>query len=364
LPLPKSCSRCGRRIVSGLAASGFALLVACSPVETYRALTGANKNDPDPETALNSRNLAAAENAGYPNLATVPAPPTGAMSGAERQRLTETLVADAGEVKSAAGQDAPSGRVASAPVPPPPRPPPPPLPASGVVADAASASAAPQTAGGDSATSAAQHPPGAPGGARPIRRKQGEPPEPGPTESSLQMPEIRAIPAPEKVRAPPPAPHLAATPAPPAASLPPAAVSSAAPQAAPPVPTVPPPPPPVVAAGREQREAPPARASTLVVAVDPDDSSAAAIPDRQALDQVLAAYKQEPGVIRVRVYAGVAAAGAGAAQLGSFHAALERAQTIVAALVEAGIPKDKVQAEAAPAGAALPVGRIELRIER
>ena len=48
-------------------------LVGCSgPVERWRSMTGVNKNDPDPETALFTGNLAKAEAAGYPNLATVP----------------------------------------------------------------------------------------------------------------------------------------------------------------------------------------------------------------------------------------------------------------------------------------------------
>src|SRR5207237_6386974 len=40
------------------------------------------------------------------------------------------------------------------------------------------------------------------------RRKQGEPPEPGPKDTSLETPELAALPDPETVRPPPPAPTL------------------------------------------------------------------------------------------------------------------------------------------------------------
>ena len=67
----------------------LALLLAlggCSgPVEAWRSMTGVNKNDPDPETALFSGNLVKAEAAGYPNLATVPAPPTRATSVSDKE---------------------------------------------------------------------------------------------------------------------------------------------------------------------------------------------------------------------------------------------------------------------------------------
>ena len=46
-------------------------LGACNPVDTWRDWTGASKNDPDPETTPNTRNLAAGDASDYPNLATV-----------------------------------------------------------------------------------------------------------------------------------------------------------------------------------------------------------------------------------------------------------------------------------------------------
>src|SRR5207248_9889616 len=51
-------------------------------------------------------------------------------------------------------------------------------------------------------------------------RKQGEPPEPGPMESSLEVPQARATPEPEQIQPAPPPPQLPPTPK--AATTPPA----------------------------------------------------------------------------------------------------------------------------------------------
>ncbi len=66
----------------------------CSPVETYRNLIGVSKNDPNPATTPNTKNLAAGEASDYPNLATVPEPPTQALTTAELDKLTQSLIAD------------------------------------------------------------------------------------------------------------------------------------------------------------------------------------------------------------------------------------------------------------------------------
>src|SRR6266446_1810248 len=96
-------------------------LVACNPVETWRDWSGASKNDPDRETARNTQNLAAGEAADYPNLASVPPPPNRALTAAEREKLTQSLIADRTNAKYSderlrAGFPA----VAAAPPPPPP----------------------------------------------------------------------------------------------------------------------------------------------------------------------------------------------------------------------------------------------------
>src|SRR5690348_14873964 len=69
-------------------------LGACNPVETLRDWTGRSQNDPDPDTTPNTKNLAAGETADYPNLATVPPPPIRAMTAADREKLTQSLIAD------------------------------------------------------------------------------------------------------------------------------------------------------------------------------------------------------------------------------------------------------------------------------
>src|ERR1700728_3826946 len=82
------------RVFRLASAALFIGLAACSPVEAYRHLTGASKNDPNPATTPNSKNLAAGDASDYPNLATVPAPPTQALSTAELDKLTQSLIAD------------------------------------------------------------------------------------------------------------------------------------------------------------------------------------------------------------------------------------------------------------------------------
>src|SRR5258708_371596 len=69
-------------------------LAACNPVDTWRDLTGVSRNDPDPDTTPNTKNLAAGEASDYPNLATVPPPPVRALTAAEREKLTQSLIAD------------------------------------------------------------------------------------------------------------------------------------------------------------------------------------------------------------------------------------------------------------------------------
>ena len=84
----------GRRALQAVVAAILLGLGACNPIEGYRHLTGASKNDPDPATTPNTQNLAAGEKAPYPNLATVPPPPTQALTTAELDKLTQSLIAD------------------------------------------------------------------------------------------------------------------------------------------------------------------------------------------------------------------------------------------------------------------------------
>jgi len=354
------------------------VLGACNPVDTWRDWTGASKNDPDPETTPNTQNLAAGEASDYPNLATVPPPPNRALTQAEREKLTRSLIADRANAKYSDERLRAGFPSVSAPAPPPP---PPPVPEPTGEAQTKPASVAAPSAATQSPTAGET----APGGASPSApdstaasgkpssaagtglRKSGEPPEPPPMETSLEVPKVRSVPNPEQVQASPPPPYP--TPAPTAANAPPAGPHLPAPPAPVPIPQPigsaayqPPPPPPVLAplssSGKGPQRPPPAPADAPVAEVKfAADSKALSAEDRQALEKVVPLYQQNPGKVRVIGYAG---AGSGAAeQLNSFRAALDRAQTVAAALTEAGIPADKIAVEAAPAAA----GRVESRAE-
>ena len=104
-----------------LAVLGVVLgLAACNPVETWRDWTGASKNDPDPETTPNTQNLAAGEATDYPNLATVPPPPNRALTAAEREKLTQSLIADRTNARYSDEKLRAGFPAVSAPAPPPP----------------------------------------------------------------------------------------------------------------------------------------------------------------------------------------------------------------------------------------------------
>src|SRR3954447_10264535 len=89
-----------------LVGCGVAVAGCTGAVETFRAVRGFNKSDPDPVTAPFSGNMAAAEAMPYPNLASVPPPPSRATTEVERQKLTEKLVAERAAAQAAAGTPA------------------------------------------------------------------------------------------------------------------------------------------------------------------------------------------------------------------------------------------------------------------
>jgi len=235
-------------------------LGACNPVETLRDWTGRSQNDPDPDTTPNTKNLAAGETADYPNLATVPPPPIRAMTAADREKLTQSLIADRANARYTDEQlRAGFSSASAAPLPPPassanepggaqPEPvgvtpssllpasatvapvgkqpavaSPSPQPSSSPMASPASATSSVKSASNNPASeklgaSASTTPPTPRAGekkpAEPGEglRKQGEPPEPGPMESSLAMPQARATPQPEQVQPAPQPPSLPSTP--------------------------------------------------------------------------------------------------------------------------------------------------------
>ncbi len=146
----------------------------------------------------------------------------------------------------------------------------------------------------------------------------------------------------------------------------PAAIGSATIQPAPPPPNLPPPMPVRTAttgSGKAARAPTPAPAFTKVADIA-FSSNAATLSDadRQALDKILPRYRAKPGLVRVVGYAGVASNAA--EQLNSYRAALDRAQAVAAGLTKAGIPANKIQVEAAPAGSNAGQGRAEILFEQ
>jgi outer membrane protein OmpA-like peptidoglycan-associated protein len=350
-------SRPGRVIVSLALILGLA---GCeSAVSGWRSVTGVNKNDPDPQTAPFAANMVAAAEGGYPNLASVPEPPTIATSTADRQKLTDTLVAERGA--TAAAGSIPALTPSAAPLGDKPAPA---LPTTAAMAPAVTpaattAAAAERVPGKQAANSPV---PGAAGanalGA--THRRQDEPPEPQPRDSALTMPTIPGpLPQPEATQPPPPSPVLPAVQAPVVAPpMPPAAVAAATPAPPPPVPVlapiIPPPPPMPSPKAATAKSAP---TKTTVATLDVAASEPG--PDEHAeIDRVASLYKQTSGTVRVVGFA--AAPVNGVDPLASYHAALERAQAVAKELTAAGIPSNKVQTEASPAAGA-GSGRIEIQ---
>src|SRR3984893_16915052 len=368
-PSPRSgAGKSPRRKVHRIAMLAAMLgLVACNPVETWRDWSGASKNDPDPETARNTQKRAAGEAADYPNLASVPPPPNRALTAAEREKLTQSLIADRTNAKYSDERLRAGFPAVSAPAPPPPPPP-------------AVANTAPGKPGESAAPPPAPAPTPAPGSGEALAapaptsgqvlRKSGEPPEPGPMESSLEMPKVRSTPNPEQIQAAPPPPYP--TPAPTAANAAPATPRLQSPPAPAPLPAAldstahhAPPPPPVLAplggSGRAVRKAPRAAAGPGAELGFAADSTSLSAEDRQTIGKIVPLYQQNPGRIRIIGYAG---AGSGAVeQLNSFRAALDRAQAVAAALTQAGIPSDRIAVEAAPSGSNTPENRAEVLLE-
>jgi hypothetical protein len=348
-------SRPGRVIVS------LALileLVGCeSAVSGWRSVTGVNKNDPDPQTAPFTENMAAAAGGGYPNLASVPEPPTIATSSADRQKLTDTLVAERGATAAAGSIPAMTPSAVPPGAKPAPASPSATPPAGAAVPTAATAERVPgkQAANSPVLGTTGTNAPGV------TRRRQDEPPEPQPRDSSLTMPTIPGpLPQPEATQPPPPVPALPAVPAPVVVPpMPPAAVATATPAPPPPVPVlapiVPPPPPPTPSP--KAATAKPAPPKTTVATLDVAASGPGA-GERAEIERVATLYKETPRTVRVVAFA--AAPVGGADPLASYHAALERAQAVAKELTAAGIPSTKVQTEASPT-AGTGSGRIEIQ---
>jgi len=311
----------------------------------------------------------------------VPPPPNRALTAAEREKLTQSLIGDRTNAKYSDEKLRAGVPAVSAPAPPPPPPVPAPTadeganPAAAAAPPAPAPTASPNTGNAAPATEAAPNTgnagpttAGAPGQGL---RKAGEPPEPPPMETSLEVPKVRSVPNPEQVQSSPPPPYPA--PAPTAANALPATPHLPSPPAPAPMPEAigsaayqPPPPPPILAplasSGKSSQKPPAAAAGTPIAEVKfAADSTTLSDEDRQTLEKVVPLYQQNPGKVRIVGYAG---AGSGAAeQLNSFRAALDRAQAVAAALTRAGIPADKIAVEAAPSAADPVESRAEVLLE-
>ncbi|HKX09628.1 MAG TPA: hypothetical protein VJN67_15625, partial [Stellaceae bacterium] len=75
-----------------------------NPVEWYRDVSGASADDPK-SNARNTQNLQKGGEDDYPNLASVPPPPTNALSSADREKLRNSLAADRANAKYVESND-------------------------------------------------------------------------------------------------------------------------------------------------------------------------------------------------------------------------------------------------------------------
>jgi outer membrane protein OmpA-like peptidoglycan-associated protein len=378
----RSCRRGAGAKTGRIAVAALLLGIGgCNPVETYRHWTGISANDPNPATTPNSKNLAAGEARGYPNLATVPPPPSQALTTAELEKLTQSLIADRANAKYTSENLQAKFDEAAAPPPPPP----PPAPAAGETKPPATTAAAPGAGSAAGAPSVSTPPAaGTPsalsagaGTAAKGPRKAGQPPETGPMESSLQSPRITSLPQPGQSQpAPPPpreltmptastsaaAPAGARLPSPPAPAPMPAALGSAKFQPAPAAPHLPPPQIRTATAsgvGKPAKPPAPPVAYTQVANIAfSGDATTLSEADRQSLGKIVPRYREKPGPVRVVGYAGVHSSAV--QQLNSYQTALDRAQAVAAALTKAGIPADKIAVEAAPSGSDSGPGRAEI----
>jgi len=355
-----------RPLVAAVVLSMLVVLSGCSypdwanPIEWYRGVIGTAADDPTGDEP-NTQNLAKGSQEPYPNLASVPAPPTNALSAADRDKLRASLTADRAHAKYVDNADQYAVTAPQA------------------VAGPVATPSSPQTI---ATSQGAQTPPptttAAPGASNspsvaPIRtppsnttRRRGGAGGSGttgttgtaartgpqaPQESPLTSPTVGSIPQGDTPRpAPPPPPGVpqgagrpGATPTQ-TAALPPAAVTRS------PVPVSP--------AG------PPGVAVTVGVVQFTGNSSRIEPSELQHIRDVAQMRQQSGGVIRVTAYSlnadGRDSAGS---QLAGFDLALDRARAIALALTRAGVPARAVEIGATPAPPGTQGGTAELALQ-
>jgi hypothetical protein len=351
--LPPRGRRLGRaaRLLGPLAVIALAVAGCSQGIAAWRSLRGLDADDPNPKTAPFTGNMAKAYEESYPNLASVPPPPTEETSTAERRALAQTLIAERNATAALGGAPSP----AAAPGKPPavtsiataatPR-----SPAAKSAAAAAPASPPPATVAALIPAKPAAAPPRAAGVEA---HRPGPAPALQPLNSTLRMPVIPApLPQPQTPQPPPNAPVLpAVAPVPTASTAPPAAAATAMPQPPPPPPALP-----AIAALPAPMRMPPERPPAVTVATL--DLAAASAADRAQIAHVAALYRQQPRGVRVVAFA--AAPPPGSDPLKLYNTALDRAQKVAKALVAAGIPARQIKTEAGPASRRQ-AGRVEIQ---
>src|SRR5512142_40067 len=100
----RSAWRAAAMLAALLGLSGCGVPDWANPVEWYRGVTGASQDDPK-ANARNTQNLQKGSQDDYPNLASVPPPPTNALSSADREKLRNSLAADRANAKYIEGTD-------------------------------------------------------------------------------------------------------------------------------------------------------------------------------------------------------------------------------------------------------------------
>ncbi len=358
------------RSAAGVAALGLPLwLAACShvpdavnPVAWYRDISGNSKGDVKDQQGRNQNNLAAGGDKAYPNLATVPDEPDRVLSGIDRDKLQESLIADRNNAKYTSDQ-LEAGRAANP----------------GTAAPAAAPAPEPAIRHGSARrrrpvrpnqSDPAPAPSTAAAPAAQTRRTGGEQ---APAESSLQTPEVRSLPQGET---PPPPPAPANISPPPAASSAPAKSAPVKSAAANPILLTPP-------AAEPQSQTPsaerPAQSSLALrspsgaknpMSVSVGDitfaAGSAALPPAHTgpLSDIAGLYKQAGGRIRVVGHAEQIASGdAVQQQVASLDLALDRANAVAQALVVLGVPANAIVVEAAPSRGGTELPRAEVFME-
>ncbi len=362
---------------------------AVNPVSWYRDARGLSKND-DLGKGNNQQNLAEGDNEPYPNLGNVPAAPDNALSAVNRDKLTNSLIADRNNAKyssdnlhagsaTAAAVALPSAattaeaQISALPSAPPagsPSPPPPTAPATPQPATAA-ATAAPQPQPqpappiADNSPPASSPPPAAaasPPRTGPPARGSAAPP----AESPITSPTVQNVPEGEPLvpAAPPPTLSPRPEPAPPK-QVAAAASQAASPEIAPPAKLAQPASAPAAPSSASSAQTAARRSAVSYHVADVSFAPGSAWLSgalRGTVADIVKLHNQNGGTIRIVGHG--EATGSDAAMTG-LTLALDRAQAVAVALTDSGVPAKDIAVEAAPvaAGGGHDTPRAEVYIE-